>query len=275
MGIYLDSILTFKDNITGGGARDTLAAASGDSLAVRWFEEGTRVHLLDWWGGNNVSKMDVFLRSPLMHDNTSGLRSAHMFNPTQSGADGNPNLYLPPAWKQPLNPTDTLISECLGTAADDVTVCHSILYETPTMPGARLITAEQVAARTQNLVGIRVSPAPPGATSTWGTSEAINSDDDRLKANTDYAWLGLTTDLPFTALKLFGPDTGNLGIPVPGYRDENITSGWFFDLSKRFGQPLVPVINSNNKGVTNTACADVGGGTAPLICLLFAELSHI
>lgn len=275
MGVYLDSILTFKDNLTGGGARDSLAAASGDSLAIRWFEEGTRVTLLDWWAGNNASKCDLFLRSPLMHDNTSGLRAAYMFNPTQSGADGNPNLLLPPAWKQPLVPTDTLISEVLGTAADDVTVCHSIMYETPTMAGGRFITADEVDLRTRNLVGIRISPAPAAATSTWGTSEAINSDDDRLKANTDYAWLGITTDLPFTALKLFGPDTQNLGIPIPGYRNEDVTSGWFYDLATRFRKPLIPVINSNNKGVTNTACADVGGGTAPLISLLFAELSPV
>jgi hypothetical protein len=217
--------------------------------------------------------MDVFLRSPLMHDNTSGLRAAHMFNPTQSGADGNPNLYLPPAWRQPLIPTDTLVSECLGTAADDVCVCHSLLYETPTLPGARLLSAEEVNARTKNLVGIRVSPAPPAATSTWGVAEAIDADDNRLKANTDYAFLGLTTDLPFTALKLFGPDTQNLGIPIPGFRDGNVTSGWFYDLAKRFQRPLIPVINSNNKGVTNVALADVGGGTAPLVCLLLAELT--
>ncbi len=272
MGIYCDSVLTFKDSLTGAGARDALAAASGDSLSIRWFEEGTRVTLLDWWGGNNASKMDVFLRSPLLHDNTSGIRVAHMFNPTQSGADGNPNLYLPPYWKQALIPTDTLVSEVLGTAADDVTVCHSLLYETPTMVGGRFLDAETVRSRTKNLVGIRVSPPPAASTSTWGTNDALNSDDDRLKANTDYAWLGLTTDLPFTALKLFGPDTANLGIPVPGYRDENITSGWFMDLSRKFNMPLVPIINSNNKGVTNVAAADVGGGTAPLVSLLFAEL---
>lgn len=273
MGIFLDSVLCFKDNLTGGGARDALAAASGDSLSIRWFEEGTQVSLLDVWGGNNASKMDVFIRSPLLHDNTSGIRFAHMFNPTQSGADGNPNLYLPPYWRQPLNPTDTLTVEVLGTAGDDVTVCLSLLYETPRLQGGRFITAEEVRARTRNLVGIRVSPAPPAATSTWGTAEAVNADDDRLKANTDYAWLGLTTDLPFTALKLYGPDTANLGIPVPGYRDENVTSGWFYDLSRRFNLPLVPLINSNNKGVTNVALADVGGGTAPLVSLLFAELA--
>lgn len=272
MGIYCDSILTFKDALTGAGARDTLAAASGDSLSVRWFEQGTKVHLLDWWGGNNASKCDFFLRSPLMHDNTSGLRAAYSRNPTGGAANGNPQLFLPPFWKQPLNPTDTLVSEVLGTAADDVTVCHSLLYETPTMVGGRFLHASDVQARTKNLVGIRISPAPPAATSTWGTQEAINSDDDRLKANTDYALLGHTSDIAFTAIKILGPDTANLGIPIPGYRDGDVTSGWFMDMSRRFQMPLVPVINSNNKGVTNSALADVGGGTAPLICLLFAEL---
>ena len=117
------------------------------------------------------------------------------------------------------------------------------------------------------------SRAPAAATSTWGTAEAINADDDRLKANTDYALMGLTTDLPFTALKVVGPDTANLGVPIPGYRDENVSSGWFFDQSRRLNLPLIPVINSNNKGVTNVSAADVGGGTAPLVSLLFVELS--
>jgi hypothetical protein len=271
MGKILDSILCFKDALAGGGF-ESLAAASGDSLALRWFGEGTRCDLLDVWGGNNVSKMDVSIRSPLLHDNTRGIRFAHMFNPTQSGADGNPNLYLPPYWKQPLQPTDTLTVEVSGTAADDATVCLSLLYEAPNYQGARLLSVSEVEQRLENIVGIRVSPAPPGATSTWGTAEAINSDDDRLKANTDYALLGLTTDLPFTALKLFGPDTGNYGIPIPGYRDENITAGWFYDMARRWNMPMIPVINANNKGVTQTALADVGGGTAPLISLQFAEL---
>ncbi len=272
MGTYIDSVLAFEDGIA-GGAFETLAAASGDSLSVRWFEQGTKVSLLEAWGADNVTKCDFSIRSPLMHDNVRGLRFAFMFNPTQSGADGNPNLFLPPYYKQPLNPTDTLIVEVNGTAADDVTFVMMLLYETPTLPGGRFIGVPELAARTVNLLGIRVSPAPPAATSTWGALEAINADDDRMKANTDYALLGLTTDLPFTALKIVGPDTANLGIPIPGYRDQEKSAGWFYDMSRRFAMPLIPVINSNNKGVTNVAAADVGGGTAPLISLLFAELS--
>ena len=271
MGLYMDSILGYKDSLT-GSAFEALTAASGDSFSIRWFEQGTHVTLLDAWGGNNVTKCDFSIRSPLMHDNVRGLRFAHMFNPTQSGADGNPNLYLPPYWKQPYHPTDTLIVEVLGAASDDVTFCQSILYETPSMAGGRFLTAGEVQSRTRNLVGIRCSPPAGSAVSTWGAAEALNTDDDRLKANTDYAFLGLTSDLPFTAFKIVGPDTANLGIAVPGYRDGQVTSGWFYEMARRMNMPLVPVINSNNKGVTNLYVADAGGSTAPLISLLFAEL---
>jgi len=271
MGRILDDITTFKDNIT-GGAFEALAAVDGESLSVRWLGEGTRVTLLEAWGGNNTSKMDVSIRSPLLHDNTRGIRWGHMFNPTLSGADGNPQLYLPPYWRQPYEPTDTLIVEVNGTAAADVTVSQLLEYETPNDIGGRFETHSGVESRLKNLVGIRVSPAAHATTSTYGTAEAINTDDDRLKANTDYALLGLTSDLPFTTLGIFGPDTGNFTIPIPGHWDESISSGWFYDMARRWQKPLIPVINSNNKGVTFVKIADAGGGTAPLVCLLFAEL---
>lgn len=268
----LDSILAFKDGIT-GGAFEALAAADGDSLSIRDYGEGAEVTLLEAWGANNVSKCDFDIRSPLLHDNTRGLRFAHMFNPTQSGADGNPNLYLPGEYTQKYWRTDTLTVEVNGTAADDVTFAQLLYYEGASTPQAQLMTYEEVEALRVNTVGIRVSPAPPAATSTYGTAEAINTDDDRLKANKRYALLGLTTDLPFTCLALNGPDTANFRVAIPGYRDENVTAGWFMDIARRTRKPCVPVIHSNNRGNTFTRIADVGGGTAPLVCLLFAELS--
>lgn len=271
MGVFIDDITCFKDAIT-GGAFETLSVVSGESLSIRWIGEGTRVTLLEAWGANNTSKMDISIRSPLLHDNVRGIRFASMFNPTLSGADGNPQLFLPPYWKQKYEPTDTLVVEVNGTAAADVTFSQSLLYETVENIGGRFMLWNEVESRMKNLVGIRISPAAAAATSDYGTAEAINSDDDRLKANTDYAWLGLTTDLPFTTLALFGPDTGNFPISIPGHWNEQISSGWFYEMSRRWQLPLVPIINSNNKGVTFTKLADVGGGTAPLISLLFAEL---
>jgi hypothetical protein len=272
MGVILDDITCFKDSLS-GGSFEALAAADGESLSVRWLESGTTVELLDAWGGNNAHKNDFSIRSPLLHDNVRGIRFAYQFNPTMSGADGNPQMFLSPYWKQPYHPTDTLVVEASGTSGDDVTFTQLLHYTTPADIGGRFASAQEVESRIKNLVGIRVSPAAAASTSTYGTAEAINSDDDRLKANTDYALLGLTTDLPFTTLGIFGPDTGNFTIPIPGHWDSKISAGYFYEMARRWNQALIPVIASNNKTVTYSKLADAGGGTAPLISLQFAELA--
>jgi len=271
VGVILDDITCFKDAITGTNF-EALAAADGESLSIRWLGSNTKVELLEAWGANNVTKCDFSIRSPLLHDNTRGIRFAHQFNPTLSGADGNPQIYLPPYWTQPYEPTDTLIVEVQGAANDDVTFTQLLCYESPEVQGARLMSAQEVSSRLRNLIGIRTSPVPHATTSTYGVAEAINTDDDRLKANTDYALLGLTTDLPVTTVGVFGPDTANFTIPMPGHWNAQISSGWFYEMARRWNRPLIPVINSNNKSVTFIKAAQVGGGTAPLVSLLFAEL---
>jgi hypothetical protein len=271
--VLLDSILAFEDGIA-GGAFESLAAADGDSLSIRDYGEGATVELISAWGADNASKCDFSIRSPLLHDNQRGIRFAHMFNPTQSGADGNPNVYLAGDYSQKYWRTDTLTVEVNGTAADDVTFVQLLAYEGGATPQAQMISYQELEALRVNTVGIRVSPAPPAATSTYGTAEAIDTDDNRLKANKRYAWLGLTTDLPFTCLALNGPDTANFRIACPGYRDEDVSGNWFRNLAKELNLPCIPVIHSNNRSNTFVRAADVGGGTAPLISLLFAELAN-
>ena len=274
MGRILDTITAFKDSLT-GSAFETLAAASGDSLSIRWLGEGTKVSLLNAWGANNATKCQLSIRSPLLHDNVRGIRMAHMFNPTLNVADGNPQIYTSPYWRQPYQPTDTLIVEALGTASDDVTLTQQLLYDTPDAGiGGRFMLASEVEARLKNVVGILITPSAHATTSTYGTAEAIDTDDNRLKANTDYAWLGIQTDLPFTTLAINGPDTGNFLVACPGHWDEQVTAGWFYEMSRRWQTPLVPIINSNNKGVTFARVADAGGGSSPNITLYLAELSR-
>jgi hypothetical protein len=229
------------------------------------------VELLEAWGGDSATKCQFSIRSPLLHDNVRGIRLGNMFNPTLSGADGAPQIFLAPYWKQPYEPTDTLIVEANGTAADRCVFTQALRYESPDVQGARLLSAPEVEARLENLVGILVAPTG-AATGDYGTAVALNSSDDRLKANTDYALLGLTTDLPFCTAVVFGPDTANFNIPIPGSWNEQATAGWFYEMARRWNQPLVPVINSNNKGVTFVKIADVGGAVAPNVCLQLAEL---
>jgi hypothetical protein len=259
-------------NATGGGGWDALTPGSGDSLTVKAFPQGSRAHLIMMHGGNSTTKCDFSLRSPRMHDSTRGYRVGYEFNPTASGADGNPQILFPRGVKQEMYSTDTLVIETLATANDDVNVILSIYYEQLGGIDARLITPAEVKARTRNLLGNRVSPTA-GATNLYGTAEAINTDDDRFKSNTDYALLGFATDLPFTSLGIKGPDTGNVRIAAPGSWDPAVTTSYFLDLSDATGLPLVPVIASDNKGVTFVDAVDAVTNVAPLLCLLWAELS--
>jgi hypothetical protein len=270
-GPALDSIMGLLTNATGGGGWDALTPGSGDSLSLKSFQAGSRAHLIMVHAGNSTTKCDFSIRSPRMHDSTRGLRLAYEFNPTASGADGNPQIIFPRGLKQEMYSTDTLVIETLATANDDVNVILSIYYEQLGGIDGRLITPAEVKSRTKNLFGNRVSPTA-GATNLYGTAEAINADDDRFIADTDYALVGFLTDLPFTSLGIKGIDTGNVRVAAPGHWDPAITSGYFLDLSDALGIPLVPVINSNNKGVTFVDAVDCVSGIAPLVTLLWAEL---
>ena len=272
MGACIDTITSFEDGLAGGGF-EAQAAAASDSLTLRFLDANADIRLIEAWGGNNVSKCDFSIRSPLLHDNTRGIRFAHMFNPTLSGIDGDPQLYMSPYEFQKYRPSDTLVVETSGTAADDVTFTQLVWYEGPGVPDARLISFEECMSRAVNLVGIRVGVSPHATTSTYGTAVALNADDDRLKANTWYALIGHTTDLPFTTLTIKGPETVNLRIPMPGHWNEQITAGWFLELARRFQKRMIPVFNANNKANIFLEAAKAGGGTAPLTSLKFLELS--
>src|SRR5687767_4410023 len=150
MGVAIDTITAFKDSLT-GSAFEALAAGSGDSLTLRFLDANADIRLLEAWGGNNATKCDFSIRSPLLHDNTRGIRFAHMFNPTTSVVDGDPQLYMSPYEFQKYRPSDTLIVEALGAASDDVTFTQLIWYEGPGVPQSKFITYEECMSRAVNL----------------------------------------------------------------------------------------------------------------------------
>lgn len=272
MGTVIDTITCFKDSLT-GSAFEALTVASGDSLSLRFLDPNAQIKLLEAWGANNATKCDFSIRSPLLHDNTRGIRFANMFNPTLSGADGNPQLYMGDYESQSYRPSDTLIVEALGAASDDVTFTQLVWYSGPAVPQANLISYQEVLNRSVNLLGNRISPVAATSTSTYGAAKAVSADDDRFKANTEYALIGLTSDIPFTTAVIQGPETANYRLPIPGHWNEKISAAWFMELSRRFNQPMVPVFNANNKSNITISVADVGGGTTPLVSLKWVELS--
>jgi len=267
MGRCLIGSHFFKQNLT-GGAFEALAAGAGDQLAVPNFTPGTRAYLLEAWGANSAHAGDFGLRSPSFHDNTRGIRMAYDIKP----AAGDPNFILPWKVRQPLYASDVMVAETSATAADNA--AYDILAYFEDLPGAdqRLLSWPEVDARSVDMVGIFVNPTA-GAAGDWGVTRAIAADDDRLIANTDYAILGVTSQVRCLAIAIVGPETSGRKITVPMHPVENLSADFFVQISDKYQLPLIPVINSNNKGNITIQAVDPNGATVPHITLHLMELS--
>jgi hypothetical protein len=230
--------------------------AAGDSFTIKNAPLTSDVLLLNTWVDNQVAGM-VRIRSPKFHDNVDAIRSRVQI--------GVLKPLLPMGAPQKLWPQDTEIVELAGSAvAGDIeSVVQQIYYADLPGQAARLYTWDQIRPKIKHIVGVRVA-ITLGSTVGYNGARALNADVDLLQANTDYAVLGMTTDVECAAVCLRGPDTGNLRVSVPGEPDLlEDTSWWFRLLSFHYGLPLIPVINSANKGATLVdAVNDENGGTA-------------
>src|SRR5581483_9256312 len=211
----LTSILAFKQSLT-GGAFEALSAGASDSLTIISFPDGSNAYVEEIWAGNSAHKMEVAVFSPRFGDNQFGLRMEHQFNPTLSGADGDPQLLLPRELDIPVYSADTLNVQVNGTASDNADVVMQLYYENIQGAGQRLATWEQVQpliaqvnanSNQSRVLAVEVT-VTPGATGNYGTAVALNTNDDRLQADFDYALLGYTVDNTSTSFGIKGPDTG-------------------------------------------------------------------
>ncbi len=268
----IDTILAFKTSLAGGGFED-LAAGAGDSFSIRSYQDGSAAYLQEVWAADSASKCQLSIKSPRLHDQVRGILTAFTSHAGGGAAAFNPQPLLPGLLPQRVYSTDTLPVPARGPAADAVAALMQVRYENLGGIHARLASWEEVHANMVNEVGIAVSPVASATIGQWGASVALNSTDNRLKANTDYALLGWTTDLPVTAIAIFGTDTGNLKIGAPGFWDLDDGATWFVEASRRYGVPMIPIINANNAGSTSIQCADVVVSSAPHVTLIFAQLA--
>lgn len=257
----------FDQNIT-GGAFEGLEPGTGDSATFFNVPQGTAAYLGEVWAVDDANPCEISIFASRFHDQSFGIRfnvpDGDLVAPTDRCV-----LVSPAGHSQPIFPSDVLTVQVNGTAADNVN-CTFILYY-PDLPGisARLATYDYVRGNTKNLVGIRLT-VTTGA-GDWGATVALNSTDNRLHANTDYALLGFTTTLPAAAIGIAGVDTGNLRVGGPALADPNHDAYLFSDLSRTFNQPLIPIINSNNAGATNVQGAHTTS-RATVVDVLLAEL---
>jgi hypothetical protein len=262
-GPALDTI-----TVQGTAIGATLAAgtvASGDSLQVKSLNGSSKAYLLQVWQDNQVAGIGR-LRTPKWHDNIDGFRYRVQIGVIEP--------QVPRGSPLPLYTQDQLIAELAGSAvAGDIeSMILQVYYEDIGGANARLMTWDALKNRIKNMLTVRLAMTI-GSTVGYNGAKAINADTDLLKAYTDYALLGITTDIDTAAITMRGPDTANLRVAVPGEASlTHLTNSWFKNLSMDTGFPLIPIINSANKGGTQfEVVGDENAGTAN-ITIHLAEL---
>lgn len=248
--------------------RQSLTPGNSSTFTVRSAAPNSKAHLRSVWG-NLSGAGAINIRSPRMHDaiDAVNLRAAA-------------SLQTPLTWEgfdQVLVPVDLLdvgvTFDAAPVAATIEGIGMTVTYDD--LPGAQFNGRSWAEVQPQilNYYGQFVTPTTGATAGDWGAGVAINSSYDQLKAGTNYAVLGYVLTAACTAIALQGPDTGNYRFGGPGSTDPRITRGYFVDLAASTGQPLIPVIQANNKGATLVTAAGDAAGAAIVVGLVLAELA--
>jgi hypothetical protein len=263
-GPALDTVVSQGTAI--GASLAATTVASGDSLTVRNASLTSKVWLIECWAHNQATGA-LRIRSPKLHDNVDAIRARVI--------SGQVDPQLPLGAKVQLFPQDTLIHELAGSAVGGQieSLVTMLYYEDLPGQAGRFIDIAALRSRQKTIIGQRIAITYPTVVG-YGGARAINGDNDQFHANTDYAILGVTTDVIAGAITIKGADTGNLRVAVPGkIADFNLTSRWFYHLTDRLGFPLIPVVNSANKaGIIVEAISNQAGGTGN-VTIWMAELT--
>jgi hypothetical protein len=243
-----------------------LTPNTGNTFTIRNAPFSAPILLIDLWSKSNVAG-EIRLRSPRIHDNVKGIHHPTIATEVQT--------YLPERFKQPLVPQDLFIFEMTGSGvAGNIELGAFLVYYTD-LPGvsAHLISEEELMSRMVNLLTVKTVHAV-GVTGNYSGEVAINSTDDLLMANTDYAVLGASVTATCLCVGLRGPDTGNIRVAIPGSStDRHYLRHWFLRLARRFSLPMIPVFNSANKAGTLVDAVQDQGGAAVTASWNLAQLA--
>ena len=247
MHLELVSVTATAPNTGAAGA-----AITGDSLTIK--NGRGRQRIVAAWAKNQTAG-HAQISFPSGHDTTRGYRV---------GIPAGLSIFLPLGIAIDVNAQETLNVNIAGsnTAGDVEQVSMLVHYDDVPGIGSRLISPAQLDAKIEKLTSVEASIVSTAGPS-YGTAELISADSDLLLANRDYAVIGATFRTSCMAGYMFGPDTAQMKIAVPGDSAKaEITAQWFLLLSRAHGRPLIPVISSGNKGSTYLGVtADENAGT--------------
>lgn len=270
----LETLVFYNGNLTGSTTFDTLTVVPAGGATIRATVGDSGVFLEDIWATDDDSAFQLSIKSPRMHDNVKGLLYAGTNLSVAVEQAFVPQTLMPGSTIQRLYSTDVLSVTANGTAADVFQATLNVRYENLGGINARLYNWAVIEPLIVNKVGILTAPIPSGTAGAIGAGYVLNSGDNRLHANTDYAILGWTCSRTVGAVVLNGIDLGNLNVGGPGGYSSEITSNFFVDSDSKYGIPHIPVINSNNAGGITVAIADILTSGTPNVTIQMAQLSQ-
>ena len=264
-----------KANLTGGTFADNLTAQGTDTTTVQAFQTGG-ARILEMWGINSdsVGELEViFTRPESTHDQQHGVRIS-MPGTALSGAATLAAFDMLGVHGQiPISSSDVPTFSVSGTAADDVVVSYVTEYDDLPNVNVGFALPQTIESLRKSTFGFRVSAVASGTPGAYGTARAINADDDRFHAGSWYAIRGVTVQIPVTTISIIGPDWGGFRIGCPGSMLIPNSSSYFVDQSQKWGRPMIPCFQANNKAATLVQVSDAEASTSPQIDFECYELT--
>jgi hypothetical protein len=239
-----------------GAAGAAAAALTGDSLTVK--NSKGPAHVIAMWAHNQSDGFHQLI-FPSGHDTTRGWRTVV--------EAGSIDQRFPLGCRMAVQPQELISATIAGSATAGDVETGVLLVQYDDLPGvnARLIDWVAMSKRAEAFVTVQATLT--GAAAGYTGAELITSESDLLRANRDYAVLGIETSTDTAAIVLDGPDTGYARISCPGNAARGEFCGAFFGtLSKMLnGAETIPVINSGNKTSTNLRFIQNENNISPVV----------
>jgi len=249
-----------------GGAAATIAPGSG-TASLTLLNSSKRPNVRQMWA---LLQAAGFFQPILnsQHDTTRNFRFAL--------GSGQPAYQTPWALDMFANPNETIVPTIGGSAvAGDVeSACMLIEYDDLGGMQGSYIDAEELMRRQSGIL-TTVEMELVGAAAGWTGAAAINSVSALLKANRNYAVLGITSDTLVGAVSIQGPCTGNYRYGLPGdpAQIERQSSG-FLNASALARVPMIPVLNASDAPSTQLAFLQNENNVSPNVTMHLALLKE-
>lgn len=264
MGVAVDTVaLDVHNAATTALGLTNATTASGDSLTVRNFKDSAAAYLQNVYLQGASAPRRFRLLSARLHDNVTGISFDALESPTE--------FLIPPELDQPLYAADTLVAQMDAAASSD-TVAALLNYYTD-LPGisADLRTWAQIKSRIIDIKPVEVDVTSSATIGAWSDT-LITTTENQLKADYEYAVLGVEGTAAFCAVGVKGSATGNLRVCAPGASPTLRLTDYFVYMSQENGTPFIPVFNANDRTAFYVSVLANTASAADNVFLILARL---